>query len=268
MSNLFGNLKEKTQNAEAAKDSLGGGGFGAKETDIYTGNVKVAYVGKANSGADWMQIIVEDMKNSDGISAGEYRAQVYFTSGKEKGNKPTYEKNGKEYFLPGFTVVNDMMLLATGVELFDADFEEKIVKVYDFDQKAEVNKSVMVPVDLIGQEITFALEKTIESKQSKGDDDKYHDNGETREVNEIQKLFHPELKVTVIEAQEAEKAEKDLTPELAVFYAAWLEKNKGKTRDKTKGSAGGNGKGGLPPKPGAAGGSAPAGGGKSLFGKK
>lgn len=263
---LFGNLKEKTKNAEAAKDSLGGGQFGAKESDIYTGDVKVAYVGKADSGADWMQLIIENMKTSDGLDAGEFRAQVYFTSGKEKGNKPTYEKNGKEYFLPGFTVINDMMLLATGVELFDADFEEKIVKVYDFDQKAEVNKSVMVPVDLIGQTITFALEKITEPKQSKGDDGKYYDNGETRDVNEIQKLFHPELLVTVIEAQEAEKAEKELTPELAVFHAAWLEKNKGKTRVKG-GAAGGNGKAGTPPKPGASNSSAPA-GGKSLFGKK
>lgn len=265
---LFGNLKEKTQNVEAAKDSLGGSGFGAKESDIYTGTVKVAYVGKADSGADWMQLIIEDLKGSAGNSAGEFRAQVYFTSGKEKGNKPTYEKNGKEYFLPGFTVINDMMLMATGTFLADADFEEKIVKVYDFDLKAETNKSVMVPVELVGQTVTFALEKILEAKQVKGDNG-YVDSGETREVNEIQKVFHPELLVTVVEAQEAEKAEKELTPELAVFHAAWLEKNKGKTRDKTKGSTGGNGKGGLPPKPGAGAGTgtAPA-GGKSLFGKK
>lgn len=264
---LFGNLKEKTKNAEDTKDSLGGG-FGAKETDVYTGDVKVAYVGKADSGADWIQLIIENMKTSDGLPAGEFRAQVYFTSGKEKGNKPTYEKNGKEYYLPGYTVVNDMLLMATGTELFDADFEEKIVKVYDFDQKAEVNKSVMVPVDLIGCNIMFAIEKTIESKQSKGDDGKYHDNGETREANEIQKVFHPELLVTVVEAREAEKAEKELTPELAVFREAWLEKNKGKTRDKTKGSAGATGKGGVPPKPGANGSSSAPAGGKSLFGKK
>lgn len=265
---LFGNLKEKTQNVEAAKDSLGGGGFGAKESDIYTGTVKVAYVGKADSGADWIQLIIENLKGSAGNDAGEFRAQVYFTSGNAKGNKPTYEKNGKEYFLPGYTVINDMMLMATGNELPDADFEEKIVKVYDFDLKAETNKSVMVPVELVGQTVTFALEKILEAKQVKGDNG-YVDSGETREVNEIQKVFHPELLVTVIEAQEAEKAEKELTPELAVFHAAWLEKNKGKTRDKTKGSAGGNGKGGLPPKPGAGTGtgSAPA-GGKSLFGKR
>jgi hypothetical protein len=265
---LFGNLKEKTQNVEAAKDSLGGGGFGAKESDIYTGTVKVAYVGKADSGADWMQLIIENLKGSAGNDAGEFRAQVYFTSGNAKGNKPTYEKNGKEYFLPGFTVINDMMLMATGTFLADADFEEKIVKVYDFDLKAETNKSVMVPVDLVGQTVTFALEKILEAKQVKGDNG-YVDSGETREVNEIQKVFHPELLVTVVEAQEAEKAEKELTPELAVFHAAWLEKNKGKTRDKTKGSTGGNGKGGLPPKPGAGAGTgtAPA-GGKSLFGKR
>lgn len=268
MSNLFGNLKEKTQNAEAAKDSLGGSNFGSKDTDVYTGDIKVAYVGKADSGADWIQLIIENMKTSDGLPAGEFRAQVYFTSGKEKGNKPTYEKNGKEYYLPGYTVVNDMMLMSTGHELFDAAFEEKIVKVYDFDAKAEVNKSVMVPVDLIGTHIMFAVEKAVENKQSKGDDGKYHDNGETREVNEIQKVFHPELLLTVVEAQEAEKADKELSPELAVFRTAWLEKNKGKTRDKTKGSAGSTGKGGVPPKPGASTASSSPTGGKSLFGKK
>ncbi len=263
MSNLFGNLKDKTKNAEETRDNLGGG-FGAKETDIYTGDLKVAYVGKADSGADWMQIIIENLKNSDGTPAGDYREQIYFTSGKEKGNKPTYEKNGKEYYLPGYTVVNDLMLLTTGGELFDAAFEEKLVKVYDFDQKAEVNKSVMVPVDAIGQAVTIAIQKVVENKQSKGDDGKYHDNGETREVNNIEKVFHPELLVTVVEAREAEKAEKEITAETAVFHPAWLEKNKGKTRDKT---TGGSGKGGTPPKPGAtSSSSAPA--GKSLFGKK
>lgn len=262
---LFGNLKEKTGKVEETKDSLGGS-FGAKETDIYTGVVKVAYVGKADSGADWMQVIIEDMKNSDGVPVGDYREQLYFTSGKEKGNKPTYEKNGKEYYLPGFTVVNDMMLMTTGAELFDAEFEEKIVKVYDFDAKAEVNKSVMVPIEMIGQPVTFALQKAVETKQKKVGTE-YVDTDETREVNNIEKVFHPELLLTVVEVREAEKKEVELTPELAVFHAAWLEKNKGQTRDKTKGK--GNGKGGTPPKPGAAGStsSAPA-GGKSLFGKK
>ena len=89
---LFSNLKEKTKNVEAVKDSLGGG-FGTKESDIYTGTVKVAYVGKADSGADWMQLIIENLKGSDGNDAGEFRTQVYFTSGNAKGNKPTYEKN-------------------------------------------------------------------------------------------------------------------------------------------------------------------------------
>lgn len=259
---LFGNLKEKTQNAEAAKDSLGGG-FGAKETDVYTGVLSVAYVGKADSGSDFMQIIVKDMQSSDGVPAGEYRQQVYFTSGKDKGNKPTYEKNGKEYYLPGFTVINDLMLMTTGTELFDTEFEEKIVKVYDFEQKTEVNKSVMVPVEAINQPIMFGLQKSTENKQVKGDGG-YVASGETRDVNDIDKIYHPELLMTVVEIREAEKTEKELKPELAVYYGAWLEKNKGQTRDRTNKSAG---KAGTPPKPGAGNSSAPA-GGKPLFGKK
>lgn len=260
---LFGNLKEKTQNAEETRDSLGGG-FSAKETDIYTGVLKVAYVGKADSDADYMQIIIEDMKNSDGVPAGEYREQAYFTSGKDKGNKPTYEKNGKEYYLPGFTVVNDLLLMTTGAEIFEANFEEKVVKVYDFDAKADVPKAVMVAIDAIGQPVTFALQKATEVKQKK-EGNTYVDTDETRDVNSIEKIFHNELLVTVVEAREAEKKGVEVTRELAVFHDAWLDKNKGVTYDKTKGK--GNGKGGVPPKPGASTGSAPA-AGKSLFGKK
>lgn len=260
---LFGNLKEKTQNVEETRDSLGGG-FSAKETDIYTGVLKVAYVDKADSGADYMQIIIEDTKNSDGVPAGEYREQAYFTSGKDKGNKPTYEKNGKEYYLPGFTVVNDLLLMTTGAEIFEANFEEKVVKVYDFDAKAEVPKSVMVAIDAIGQPVTFALQKATEIKQKK-EGNTYVDTDETRDVNSIEKIFHNELLVTVVEAREAEKKGVEVTRELAVFHDAWLDKNKGVTYDKTKGK--GNGKGGVPPKPGASAGSTPA-AGKSLFGKK
>ena len=265
MSALFGNLKEKTQNVEETKDNLGGS-FGAKETDIYTGILSVAYVGKADSGADFMQLVVKDMKSSDGVPAGDYRQQVYFTSGKEKGNKPTYEKNGKEYYLPGYTIINDMLLITTGQELFEADFEEKVVKVYDFDQKAEVNKSVQVPINLIEMPIMFGLQKSIEDKQTKGNDGKYVSTGETRETNDIDKIYHPELLVTVVEAREAEKQDIELSQELAVYHNAWLEKNKGKVRDKT--TKGGNGKGGLPPKPGASNSSSAPAGGKSLFGKK
>src|SRR5699024_11688381 len=72
-----------------------------------------------------LPIFIENLKGSDGNDAGDFRAQVYFTSGNAKGNKPTYEKNGKEYFLPGYTVINDMMLMATGCELPDADRSEE-----------------------------------------------------------------------------------------------------------------------------------------------
>ncbi|AYR04229.1 ssDNA-binding protein [Escherichia phage OLB145] len=265
MSNLFGNLAGQAAKAEKATDNLGGG-FGAKESDIYLANLKVAYVGKAASGANFIQIIA-DLTDLDGHSAGEYREQLYITSGTEKGCKCTYEKNGKEYFLPGYTVINDILVMTSGETIPEAVFEEKVVNVYDFDEKKEVAKSVMVPVNAIGGKFAVAILKSEEDKQTKDGSGNYVSTGETRFTNTIEKVFHPDLHLTVVEAEELTERGKELTVEEAVFWDKWLEKNKGVTRDKTT-KGGASGKAGQPPKPGATNTGAGASAAKSLFGKK
>jgi hypothetical protein len=262
MSNLFGNLSGQASKAEKATDNLGGG-FGAKESDIYQAELKMAYAGKAGSGANFIQIIAK-LTDLEGRDAGEYREQLYITSGTEKGGKCTYEKNGKEYFLPGYTVINDMLLMTCGETIPTAVFEEKMVNVYDYDEKKEITKSVMVAINALGGKFAVAIQKAEEDKSKKEGND-YVPTGETRFTNSIEKIFHDELHLTVVEAEELQAKGKDVSAEEAVFWGAWLGKNKGVTRDKT--TKGATGKPGQPPKPGSDAG-APAAAGKSLFGKK
>ncbi|AHC56575.1 putative single-stranded DNA-binding protein [Achromobacter phage JWDelta] len=253
MSTLFGNLKEKTQNMEAARDSVGGGGF-VIDADAYEMTLKVAYVGQSKGGANFMSLIFD----RDGT---DYREDVYFTSSKEKGQLPYYVKNDKQFPLPGYSIVSDLCLILGGTSLEDTEFEEKTVNVYDFDAKKELPKSVMVPVELLGKKIIVGVQRTTENKQVKDASGNYVNSGETRDVNNIDKLFDLESKMTVLEAlNQAEKP---------VFYDTWIEANKGKVRDNTKKgdkAAPTQGTAGAPPKAAAA----PAAGGArpSLFGKK
>lgn len=255
MSNLFGNLKEKTQNMEAAQDRIGGGGF-ILDTDIYEMTVKVAYVGKAKSGADFMTVILT-REGSD----TEYREDLYFTSGNDKGNTPYYVKGDKQLPLPGYTVVSDLCLVLGGAPLEETEFEEKTVNVYDFDQKKELPKSVMVPTALVNGKCLVAIQKALETKQAKNAQGVYVDTDETRETNSIEKIMDLGSRLTVVEAM-AQATE-------PVYHDAWLEKNKGKVYDKTKKKGDGKpapgGAAGAPPK--AAGAAAPA-ARPSLFGKK
>lgn len=261
MTTLFGGLAGQVNAAEAATDNLGSGRK-VYESGIYKFVGTALYVGKAKSGADFMQLIGK-LSSLDGIEQGEYREQAYFTSGTDKGNKPTYEKDGKNYFLPGYSIVSDLLLMTTGQPLPSANFEEKLVNVYDFDQKKELPKSVMTAVDALGEPVLVAILKTEEDVNEKDANGNYVPTGKTRFSNNIEKVFHEGFRLTVVEAEQLEKAGKEPTIEDAIFFGAWAEKNTGQTRSKV---SKGTGKAGAAPTPG--GNAAPAGGSaKKLFGK-
>jgi hypothetical protein len=251
MSTLFGNLS--TTGLEEAQDRLGGN-FGAVESDIYDFVVTQFYAGKSAKGANFIQLIAKDGDR-------EYREQIYFTNKDGQNYFLNKDDKTKKVPLPGFTTVNDICLITTGKELHELEFEDKMVKVYDADLKKEAPKSVPVAIEVIGKHVKLGVIKTLENKSVKNDSTgDYEPTAETREVNSTDKVFHPELNLTVVEA----KAEATV----ANFYGGWLERNKGKTRDKRvikdgeAGVAGAPPKGRMAPPPSAA--AAPR---KSLFGK-
>ena len=230
---------------EESQDRLGG--FSPFDSDIYIGTIKVAYAGTSLGGATSVSVVVD----ADGK---EYRETFYVTN--RKGENFFISQDKKKVPLPGFTVVDDICLIASGKPLANQETEEKVIKLYDFEQRAEVPKSVPVLTDLIGQKIALGILKQLENKNAKNAAGEYEATEETREVNVVDKVFHPEMKLTVAEARNGKE-----DPE---FWDKWVEKNKGTVRDKTEKKAGGNA--GAPPKPAAAGGTAAP--RQSLFGKK
>ncbi len=224
---LLKNLETKA-NVEGEKYVLGGGGV--LDTNVYPMKVKVAYFTTAGSGA----VAINLQGDVDGK---EVRQQFWVLSGNDKGNKNTYTKDGKEYYLPSFITANSLALLTVGKELAQLDVEKKVIKLYDFEAKEERPTEVDVLVELTGQMIQAGIQKQTVDKNEKGDDGKYYPTGETREINEVVKFFRFEDGLTVPEI------EKGVTE--AKFKDDWVTKWAGKVINKAKGNKDGA-KAGLP----------------------
>lgn len=233
------------------KDTLGGG-FGPIESGAYRAKIGMAFVKKSEGGALglFLTFLV-------GEEAKEVRQTLWMTSGDAKGNKPYYTKDGENFPLPGFSAAKSLALLTTGKDMSDLDTEEKVIKLYNSDAKADVPTKVQAVMELIGQEVVIGIIKQTVDKTVKGADNVYTANGETREENEIDKFFcakegHENKTTTEIKAKgEAE------------FYPEWCKKWVGVTRNKAKGAAG---TAGAPGKPGAAANAGTAKPKSSLFG--
>lgn len=246
---MFGDLTN--DGLEETEDRLGG--FAPFDTDIHTGTIKVAYAGAAASGARNVTLIVD-------VGGKEYRETIYITNKKGENFFLNKDDKTKKVPLPGFTTIDDICLVTTGKPLAEQGAEDKMVKVYDPEQKKEVPKSVPVLTELLGQVVSLAIVKTLENKSIKQGNE-YVPTAETRLTNSIEKVFHTESRSTVAEARN--------NVEKPAFWDAWLERNKGKERDKRTikdGAAGAPGRPGAVSAgaPQAAGGSSPR---KSLFGK-
>lgn len=208
---IFSNLSNT--GLEESKDVLGG--FQLFDTDIYPATIKLAYAGVSTGGAMSVTFVFD-------INGREHRETQYVTN-RQKEN--FYTTGGKKYPLPGFTLVDDICMIASGKPLAEQTDEPKMVKVYNATAKAEVPTEVPVLVDLIGQKVALGIFKQIENKSAKNEQTgEYEPTAETRELNVIDKVFHPEAKLTVVEAK-AGKTE----PE---FWNKWLEKNKGTVRNR------------------------------------
>lgn len=215
------------------KDILGYAGL--FESGVYAGEITLMYLGVAKSGAINVTI---HFKTDDGR---DFRNTTNITSGDAKGKKTYYEnKQGEKHNLPGFTVAEAIALMTTGKGILElaGETEKKVVSLYNFDQRKEVPTEVECVVPAMGQRVKLGVIKKVEDKRAKGDDGKYYATGETREVNEIDKVFRDRDGMTVAEiVNEATEA---------TFIERWSAKNTGKTQDRSTGAAGGQGQAGAP----------------------
>jgi len=240
--------KLKSDGLEESQDRLGG--FSPLDSGIYTGKIKAAYGGTSSQGATSVSLIVD-------VGGKEYRETLYVTNKKGQNFFLNKDDNTKKVPLPGFTVVDDICLITTGLPLSAQETDDKVINIYDFDAKKEVPTKVPMLTELLGKEIKLGIINQLENK-SKKEGDIYVTIPEERHVNIIDKVFHPELNLTVAEARNGQ--------EDAKFHDAWAERNNGTVKDKREIKDGVAGTSSKPQRAAPQAGTAtPT---KSLFGKK
>jgi hypothetical protein len=195
--------------------------YSALESGIYPATVTMAFIQKAESGALGLNLT---MKTDAGR---ELRQTLWMSSGTAKGGKNYYEKDGERFYLPGFNHANALCLLTLGKEISAMDTEVKVISQYSKEAKAEVPTKVDAVTDLLGQEILVALIKQTVDKTRKNESTGMYDaTGETKDENEIDKLFRAKDRLTTTEI-----LGKATEPG---FINAWEAKWAGKTKMKAK----------------------------------
>lgn len=205
------------------KDTLGGSRL--LNSGLHLMTVTLAYIQVAASGALGLVLAGK-------AEAGEMRQTLWMSSGKEKGGKNYYEKDGKKTYLPGYLLANSLALLTAGKEISELDTEKKVVNVYSADAGKEVPTQVDMLMDLVGKEILSGVIRQKVDKTKKNDAGVYEPTGETKEENEFDKFFRAKDRLTTSEIRAG------LTE--AVFADQWAEKWKDQVKDKSnkKGAAG------------------------------
>jgi hypothetical protein len=238
MANLFGNATSELAGSEKEKDVLGGRTL--LPTGVYEGTLDVAYITKSPGGATAFNLVID-------IGGKKVRDQIYVTN---RAGGVTYTKDGKKFPLPGYSLINALAKLTAGKEIPQLEFEKKLVKVYNFEQRKEVPTEVEVAVELVGQPVKLGIEQHRENKNAKDQAGNYVPTAEIREFNTVTRVFHAQTGQTASEYNAQAPAE---------FLALWAKEYDGKVIDKTA-------KGPVAPAPSGGTAATPAGGKPSLFG--
>ena len=188
------------------------------DSGVYQGTVKNAFIGKSAGGATSVSLEVK-------LDSGKTIFETIYVTNREGNN--TYEKDGVIGYLPGFLTVNQIVLFATGKDLFEleSELEERIVKQYDSKAGKQVDKPAMVIVPLLEQPILVAIKEVRENKTKAGDGNKRITLAEDRVYNTIDKVFHPSTFHTHAELEQDKEA---------TYIDTWKKDNEGKLDDRYK----------------------------------
>lgn len=188
------------------------------DSGVYQGTVKNAFISKSAGGATSVSLEVK-------LDSGKTIFETIYVTNREGNN--TYEKDGVIGYLPGFLTVNQIVLFATGKDLFEleSELEERIVKQYDSKAGKQVDKPAMVIVPLLEQPILVAIKEVRENKTKAGDGNKRITLAEDRVYNTIDKVFHPSTFHTQAELEQDKEA---------TYIDTWKKDNEGKLDDRYK----------------------------------
>jgi hypothetical protein len=223
----MGLLTGLASDADIKQETDSVGGTKVFPSGTYSAVIDAAFLGKSKGGATSLTM---HYAMPDGST---FRNVLWIVSGDAKGNKNYYvNKNGDKHFLPGFNAANSISVLAIDKKLTELEEEDKVITLYDFDLKKEIPKKVPMLTELIGQEITIGLIEQTVDKNVKTDAGEYVASGETRQENEVDKVFRTSDGITLAELTDGKPPE---------FITTWTKKWIGEVRNKAKGAPKGAG---------------------------
>lgn len=185
------------------------------DTNEYPGTLTMAFAGAAASGARFVTLMFKLDNGRD------YSEQIYITN-KSGGN--TYEKDGKQHYLPGFQLVNNIAMLTAGKPLMElaGEVETRTVKLYDWDAKKELPQDVPAIIPMMGKRVLIGITEEEYEKSTYNKDTNTRDyTGEVAVKNSLHKAYHPDTRQSVVELRDGAEA---------TALDAWLKSNKGKVK--------------------------------------
>ena len=221
MSDLFAGLASDAT-IENETDYVG---MKVLESGLYDFTIDMAFMTVADSGAKCLNLRLKYGDDQD------YRQNLYVTSGKLKGCANFYkDKNGKKRYLPGFNIANALCLLTVKTEIGKQVAEEKVINLWNKEAKKEIPTPVQMIMALKGtQFIGGVIKQTVDKTAKDPATAKYLPTGETRDENDMDKIFRASDGLTVAEIR-AKVTE-------SVYKATWDKANTDVTRMRAKGAA-------------------------------
>lgn len=195
-------------------------GKGAIDSNYYPAIIEYAYLTESQNGAIGVVTSVKVKVNGNEVTKGE---TLWITNR----NKENFykDKDGKKVVMPSFQTLTDIFGLITNnpIEGIEDDLEERVIKVYDFEAKAEIPTQVNMITSLVGAPIGVLIQKVLRNKTAKQLDGSYADTAEFYETNQFAKFVDIETGLTLTEAIAGQTE--------PTFKTAWLKQNEGVTRD-------------------------------------
>ena len=218
-------------NLTTKEEDVLGGSF-TVPTNVYPAIVKLAYVDKSAKGA--INVVFDFAILANGKERN-HKETIYISNA---AGSFTYKdkKTGEDKPMPGFVTVDSICKAITGKSITQMTTEKKMVKIYDYTQKAEVPQEKEVLMDLVRGKLELGIQELTVDRTEKSDTGEYVPTGETRDTNEVSKVF-TEDGLTLVE-KEAGATE-------AKFKAAWIKQYADKKINKAKGKADGAKAGGV-----------------------
>ena len=218
-------------NLTTKEEDVLGGNF-TVPTNVYPAIVKLAYVDKSAKGA--INVVFDFAILVNGKERN-HKETIYISNA---AGSFTYQdkKTGEDKPMPGFVTVDTICKAITGKSITQMTTEKKLVKIYDYTQKAEVPQEKEVLMDLVRGKLELGIQELTVDKTVKSDTGEYVPTGETRDINELSKVF-TEDGLTLVE--------KEAGANEAKFKAAWIKQYADKKINKAKGKAAGAKAGGV-----------------------